>query len=388
MVKDWKVFRAIIPWKRPYHLIRAKIAKFWIKRFPKVEVIGVTGSVGKTTTKEAIAQVLSAKFNVLKTIENFDPLFNIPKTLLKVGSGTQKVILEMGVEHPGEMDFYLSLVKPKTGVVTQIFLAHTAFLGDINGILAEKGKLLEVLPKDGWAILNWDDENVRKLAKRTRAKVFWYGTSSKECDLWVEEFSQGFSGSKFTLCTNQGKEEVKWRLIGEHNTVSALASASVGLVSGLKLKEICQSLSKFEPQKSRVEVKRGVKSTILLDDCYNASPLSTEMSLKTLKDLAKGRRKVAVLGDMLELGAFSESAHRELGEEVLKNKIDLLFCVGENSKFTYEVVSKVLGERSSWTENIYGLAQKVKQEIQKNDVVLVKGSRAVHLEKIVKELAL
>ena len=388
MVKDWKVFRAIAPWKRPYHLVRANIAKHWIKRFPEVEVIGVTGSVGKTTAKEAIVQVLGAKFKVLKTIENFDPLFNIPKTLLRVRSGTQKVIVEMGVEHPGEMDFYLSLVKPKIGVVTQIFLAHTAFLGNISGILAEKGKLLEVLPKDGWAILNWDDENVRELAKRTKARIFWYGTNSKKCDLWVDKFSQGFLGSKFTLCINREKEEVKWRLIGEHNTVSALAGASVGLVCGLKLKEICQSLSKFEPQKSRIEVKKGIKNTILLDDCYNASPLSMKMSLRTLRDLARDQRKVAVLGEMLELGVFSEGAHRELGEEVLKNEIDLLFCIGENSKFTYEVAKKVLGKKALWIESIYGLLQKVKKEIQKNDVILVKGSRAVHLEIIIKELAL
>jgi len=388
MVKNWEVLRSISPWKKPFHLLRAQLARFWIKRFSKVEVIAITGSVGKTTAKEAIFQVLGTKFNVLKTIENFDPIFNIPETLLSVRSKTQKVVLEMGVEYPGEMDFYLSQVKPRIGVVTQISWAHTEFFKDIDGVLTEKSKMVKVLPENGWAVLNWDDLNVRSLAKETCAKIFRFGSNSKVCDLWLENFKQDFSGSQFSISKKGKTRKVSWDLVGRQNAISALAAASVGLICGLEMEEICQALSRFQIQKSRMLIRRMGRNLIILDDCYNSSPLAAKTALETLNELSVGKRKIAVLGDMLELGTFSKRAHQELGEEVVKNNVDLLFSLGENSKATVEVAKKVLGKKARWFKSKETLINKLNLEVKKGDVILVKGSRAMNLEKVIEKIKL
>jgi len=388
MVKNWEVLRSISPWKKPFHFLRAQLARFWIKRFPKVEIIAITGSVGKTTAKEAISQVLGTKFNVLKTIENFDPIFNIPKTLLSVRPNTQKLVLEMGVEYPGEMDFYLSQVKPRIGVVTQISWAHTEFFKDVNGVLNEKSKMVKALPKNGWAVLNWDDQNVRSLANETCAKIFRFGSNSKVCDLWLENFKQDFSGSRFSISKKGEVCKVSWDLIGRQNAISALAAASVGLICGLELEEICQALSGFQPQKSRMLVRGIGRNLIILDDCYNSSPLAAKAALETLNELSVGRRKIAVLGDMLELGDFSKKAHQELGEEVVKNNVDLLFSLGENSKATVEIAKRVLKNKAMWFENKETLINQLNLEVKGGDVILVKGSRAMNLEKIIEKIRL
>jgi UDP-N-acetylmuramoyl-tripeptide--D-alanyl-D-alanine ligase len=286
------------------------------------------------------------------------------------------------------MDFYLSLVKPKIGVVTQIFWAHTQFLGNIEGISSEKGKMLQALPKNGWAVLNWDDENVRILTSKTTAKVFWFGTDPKKCDLWAENFEQNFSGSQFLLCQKGVKQKLEWSLVGRQNITTALASASLGLIYGLKLGEICQSLSSFRSLNSRINVREGILNSIILDDCYNSNPLAAKAALETLRDLARKRRKIAVLGDMLELGDYSVRAHKKLGESVIKNEVDLLFCFGKNSRKTFDIAQKSLGKNASWFKNINSLIGKLKKEIKSDDVILIKGSRAMHLEKVVEKLVL
>ena len=388
----WEVLRNISPWKRPFHLWRQTLARLWLKLYPKVEVIAITGSVGKTTTKEMIAQVLQERFRVVKSEANLDPVFNIPRTILKLRPGDQKLVLEMGVEYPQEMDFYLSLVQPKIGVVTKIACVHTEFLGDLSGVVEEKSKLLRSLPQGGWAILNWDDFSTRQLASKTKAKVFYYGVDDKNCQLTAGNIKTSAEGVDFTLSSKEftrGEVEVRLNLLGRHNVYCALAASSVGLISGLSLKEIKNGLEKVKPQPSRLNVLSGPKQSIIIDDSYNASPTGTQAALETLKDYP-GKRKIAVLGEMRELGSYSEKGHREVGKKVAGEKIDYLLTLGNLTKFIIDE-AKAQGfkkEHLFQFKTAEEIEKKLKDLLGQGDIVLIKGSRAMRMERIISGLKL
>src|SRR3990167_4937602 len=189
-------YREVKSWKKPLHASKALLAKNYLKLLPNVGVIGITGSVGKTLTQNAICAVLSQKYRVVVGDENLDPTFRIPQTILKTKPWDNYLILEYGVEHPGDMDYYLSLAKPKIGVVTAIAPTHTKYLGDEGGVFEEKVKLVEALPKDGNAVLNADDKKVAQMAARTRVKIYWYGQKAKN-GIKISHFAQNLRVSKF-----------------------------------------------------------------------------------------------------------------------------------------------------------------------------------------------
>lgn len=379
-----KFYQNTASWKRPYHVARANFSKFWAGLFPNVEIIGITGSVGKTTTKEAVYSVLSPKFSTLATVGNLDPVFNIPQTLLKIRPWTKKVVLEAGIEYPNEMDFYLDLVKPNIGVITRVYWAHTEFLKDLDGVINEKGKLLEVLPKEGYAVLNFDDEYIReKMVGKTAAKIFWYG-SYPNVDLRISDFIHGGAeGSTFKLKFGRDEVEINWKLIGEHQTVSAAAAASVGILSGLKLSEIKNGLEKLYPQLHRMNLVRGPKGSLILDDTYNSSPLACVMALETLRSLAHKSEAIAVLGDMLELGKYEESGHREVGAKVAEENIYQLITFGDRAKIIADEAKKHGVKNILECKNITQIISQLKKIVRKDDIILVKASRHAHFERIV-----
>lgn len=384
------VYRNISSWKKPFHRGRAQIAKWWAKANPQAEIIGITGSVGKTTTKEAIVSVLSQKFSTVGSIGNLDPIFNIPITLLKIRSWTKKVVLELGVEYPSEMDFYLSLAKPNMGVVTRVYWTHTEFLGDIEGVINEKAKLLEVLPKDGWAVLNHDDEFVREeMAKRTKARVFSFGTHPHAA-LQISDFlHQGKEGSIFKLKSKlkefPHESEIHWKLLGEHNTVAAAAAASVGLLCGLSENEIKQGLERLKSQPHRLNPISGPNGSLILDDTYNSSPAAAVMALETLRALSPQGRAFAVLGEMKELGKYEEEGHREVGRKVQEENIDELIVFGKTTKYIADEAQRNGMRRGQikFVEDIEEIVDLLKKELSKEDVVLLKASRHhIHLERV------
>jgi UDP-N-acetylmuramoyl-tripeptide--D-alanyl-D-alanine ligase len=379
------IYRNISTWKKPFHRIRAFLAKHWAKLNRGAEIIGVTGSVGKTTTKEAILKVLGERFKVLGTIGNLDPVFNIPITLLKIRPWTKKIVLELGVEYPGEMDFYLSLAKPKIGVVTRIYWTHTEFLGDLEGVINEKGKLLEALPKDGWAVLNDNDEYIREMAKKTKASIFWFGTHP-HCQVQIADFHQEKEGSEFVLKNGGESVKIKWKLLGEHNTVSAAAACSVGILAGLKLGEIKKGLEKLEPQPHRLNLVSGPNESFILDDSYNSSPVAAIMALETLRSLAHKSKAFAVLGDMLELGNYSEEGHREVGQKVVQENIDYLFTIGREAKIIADEAQKFGAKNVDEARDWRKITEKLRNLVGKDDIILVKGSRATNLDKLVLDL--
>ena len=391
------VYRNVSSWKKPFHITRANLAKLWAGLFPQVEVIGITGSVGKTTTKEAIDSVLSSpafaksptgkQFTVHSSVGNLDPVFNIPQTLLKIRPWTKKVVLELGIEYPGEMDFYLSLVRPKIGVITRIYWTHTEFLGDLEGVIFEKGKLLKALPKTGFAVLNYDDEYIREMAKMTKTQIFWYGSHPHEVDLQISDFlHQGRDGSRFKLRHQDKEIEVSWKLIGEHQTVAAAAAAAVGILSGLGFDQIKLGLEKLQPQPHRMNLLDGPAQSLILDDSYNSSPLAVIMALETLRSLAHKGRAIAVLGDMLELGKYEEAGHREVGAKISEINLDYLITLGQRAKIIANEAKKLGVKNILESNDITQIVSEIKKIASKDDVILVKASRHTHFERIVGSL--
>lgn len=375
-------------WKGPFHAGRRILAKVWLKTFPNLKIIGVTGSYGKTNTTCAIACVLSSKFKTLQTDLNLDTIYNLPITILKLRPGHQVLVLEYGVDHVGEMDLHLGLVRPQIGVLTGITPVHSdrQLLGSLEGIIKEKGKLLKALPKSGWAILNHDDEKVRKMAKLTRAKVVWYGTE-KKCDYWVDRAKVDLSGTSFTLHHGQKEKKIKFGLVGKHFVQEALAAAAVGDICGLSLDDVAKRLQKLKPLPGRMSVERGPLGTILLNDSLRANPASTMAGLETLAAIPSDSegRKVAVLGEMGELGKYAKGEHRKIGKKAASLKIDFLVGIGPLQKLTAEEAIKAGMKKDHVfpVKDVFEAAQILEKILKKGDIFYLKASLLRHVERVI-----
>ncbi|EKD85477.1 MAG: hypothetical protein ACD_38C00016G0003 [uncultured bacterium] len=382
-------YKTKIPsFKKPFHLLRIYLARQYAKLYPQDMFVGVTGSVGKTACVAACAAVCSQKYKTLATKQDLDPVLNIPATLLKLNPSTKKVILEMGVEYKGEMDFYLSQVRPKTVVVTRISYAHSETLGDIDGILQEKGKLVESLDENGLAILNWDDLSSRRLAASCRGTVMYYGMDPKNCTVWagnpkIENFTTNFE-------LNLGVERVKvnFKLLGLHQVYPALAAALLGVSLGIPLTKIKKALESVEPLEHRMQALAGPNGSILLDDTYNSSPAAMDAAIDTLLAVPS-RRKVIVLGEMRELGPYSEKLHRQVAQRIYQEKLDLVF-LGQGEA---QIIGDELKSLGFWQERLESnltnsqIVSKLLKNLGKGDVCLIKGSRVVRLDEVVKRIA-
>lgn len=352
------------------------------------DIIGITGSAGKTTTKEMLAAILSQKFKAVWSKGNIDPVYNIPETVLHTPNDTEKLILEMGIEFPGELDFYTWLARPNIGVMTTVDWTHTEFLGDVEGVLREKQKLITSLSKDGYAILNYDDERVRSIAKKTKAKVLFFGTSSK-CDVQYGDvtLTKDFN-TEFTLHYKKDSVKVKLPLLGYHFASLASAAAAVGIVCEMSLSEIKNGLESMTNEPHRMQPTRLKNDVILLDDTYNANPFATKEALKILKRVANKRRKVFVLGEMKELGGYSDKGHSDIGKSAIEAGVSVLITIGELTRHTItSAVKKGLAQENTYFASDKDvLLREIKKRIKSGDVILVKGSRSMGLEEIVDEL--
>ncbi len=378
----------ISSFKKPFHLLRIYLARQYARLYPRETFIGVTGSVGKTTTIAVCAAVLSGKYKTIATKPNLDPILNIPATILSLNPAVRKVILEMGIEYKGEMDFYLSIVRPQIAVITKISYAHSEYLGDINEILQEKGKLIEGLDQNGIALLNFDDPNSEKLAEKCKGKVFYYGTDAKNCTVWganpkIENFQTTFE-------LNHGVERVKvnFKLLGLHQIYPALAAALLGIIHDIPLTKIKLALESIEPAEHRLQVLSGPNDSVLLDDTYNSSPAAVDSAIDSLLAIP-ARRRILCLGEMRELGEFSEKLHRQVAQKIYKEKIDMVF-LGQGDA---QIIADELLSLGFWPERIESnlqnpqLVSKLLKTLGKNDVCLIKGSRAVRLDEVVRRIA-
>ena len=306
-----------------------QIARFW-RRQLDIQVVGITGSVGKSTTKEVVAEVLSRRYKTLKSPGNLNNEIGLPLTLLKLNQKHQRAVLEMGFYVPGEIEFLCDLALPKVGVVTNIGTVHAERAGTIDDIARGKSELVIALPAapEGLAILNYDDPLVREMAKLTEAQVFSYGLTP-QADLWADNVvGLGLDGIRFRLHYRNEVIHLRVPLIGRHSVHTVLRAAAVGLNDGLSWQEIVDGLQSGKTQLRLVAVS-SESGAIILDDTYNASPESTLAALNLLEDL--DGNKIAVLGDMLELGQYEKQGHELVGARVAE-VADELVTIGEKAR--------------------------------------------------------
>lgn len=349
-----------------------------------VRVIGVTGSVGKSTTKEAIHSVLSRGYVTLKSQESYNNETGLPLTLLQLNEGHQRLVVELGMYALGEIRHLASLALPSVGVVTNVEPSHLERLGSLERIAQAKAELVQALPPDGTAILNGDDPLVRGMADLTPAPVFYYGLEPGN-DLWASHIeSRGLDGVRFRLHYGREILHVKIPLLGRHSVQTALAAAAVGLVEELPWGQIVAGLRRIEPQ-LRLIATPGIKGTTIIDDSYNASPASSLAALSLLAELTG--RKIAVLGDMLELGSYQQEGHRKVGRRAAE-VVDKLVTVGElGAAIGQEAIALGMEEADVFfAEDNKRAVDLLSGLLEPGDIVLIKGSRAMHMEDIVAQV--
>ena len=360
-------------------------AKFWRRKLD-IRIVAITGSVGKSTTKELIADVLNQRYCTLKSKGNLNNEIGLPLTLLRLGSGYQRAVLEMGFYVPGEISFLCELALPQVGVITNIGTVHAERAGSQEEIARGKSELVQSLPPapNGIAVLNYDDPFVRPMAENTKAKVFFYGLDSK-ADLWADQIEgMGLQGIRFRLHHRTEVLNLRVPLIGEHSVHTALRAAAVGLVEGLTWTEIVHGLQEGHSQ-LRLVVAHTKEGALILDDTYNASPESTLAALNLLDEM--DGRKIAVIGDMLELGQYEQRGHEMVGVRAAQFA-SLIVLVGIRSKITADAAirSGYSPKALQWFEEAPQAVPFLQKTIRKGDVILVKGSRGLQMERIVHSL--
>ncbi len=356
-----------------------QIARFWRRKL-EVQVVGITGSVGKSTTKEMIAEVLRTRYRTLKSPGNLNNEIGLPLTILRLGSGYQRAVLEMGFYVPGEIQFLCDIALPRVGVVTNVGTVHAERAGSQEAIARGKAELVQALPEDGVAVLNFDDPWVRKMEEKTRARVFFYGLSS-EADLWADHIEGlGLEGIRFRL--HYGHETLYARipLIGRHSVHTALRAAAVGLVDGLTWQEIFEGLQQGHTQLRLVAV-RTRSGALILDDTYNASPESMLAALNLLDEM--DGRKIAVLGDMLELGPYERQGHELVGLRAAQ-VAQILLTLGPRGHMIADAARRA-GMRMANIlefEESDPIVDWLTKNLTVNDAALIKGSHGLRMDRI------
>lgn len=379
-------------------------------------VVGITGSVGKSSTKEAVALALGVAYTVRKTEGNYNNEIGVPLTVIGSRSGGRSLflwmgvflkwlyimifpvrypevlVLEMGIDHPGDMDFLLSFTPVKIGIATQVSSSHIVNFGSLANIAREKGHLIAAVPEDGFAILNADDKRTLKMKDRTKAKVITYGFSD-EAHVRADNFvlnreARRAEGLSFKV--NFDGKTVPLRLpkiVAKHHIPAALAALAVGVALKINAVDILNALENFEPLPGRLRLLFGRDNIFLLDDTYNASPTSTRAAISVMHELI-APRKIAVLGDMLELGMESEEAHGALAPCLREAGVHVVVAVGNHMRVLYE---RLLAEGFSrkqviWLPDPLSALEALKGIIRSDDLILIKGSQGMRMEKIVEQL--
>ncbi|MDL2122699.1 MAG: UDP-N-acetylmuramoyl-tripeptide--D-alanyl-D-alanine ligase [Deltaproteobacteria bacterium] len=350
-----------------------------------VSVVAITGSNGKTTTREMTASVVSTRYKTLSSKGNFNNEIGLPLTLLDLKNSHQWAVLELGMNRPGEIDRLGEICIPDIGVITNIGFAHLEGLGSIEGVMNAKGELLKRIKPEGTAVLNADDSRVLYLSTKTSKKVLYFGLS-EDARIKALNVNETTTGISFTLVLPEERIPIELKVHGGFMVSNALAAASVGYIIGLSSEEIKAGLEYFQPVKGRINIF-DVRGVHIIDDTYNANPDSMEAAIRTLSSLKGNSRGILVAGDMLELGEHAESMHRKIGALSARSNIARLYITGEFA----EAVANGAGKEDKNSIDIFiGAKEEIVEDLKKSllpgDWVLVKGSRAMGMEKIVEGL--
>lgn len=364
-----------------------KLAAAYRREFD-LPVIAIAGSNGKTTTKELLASVLKQKMPTLASEASFNNDIGVPLTLLRLEKAHQAAVLEAGTNHPGELAPLVRMAQPKFGVLTNIGREHLEFFGDLEGVAREEGWLAELLPAEGKLFVNGDSEWTEKIVRRTKAQVVRVGTG-KQNDWRAEKIRLDKGGVTFQIATAKEEfcGEYRIQLLGRHQVANALLAAAAGEECGLSRAEIQRGLAECKPARMRLQFweANGIR---VLDDAYNANADSVMAALETLCDLPLQGRRVAVLGDMNELGAYSEAAHAEIGRRAAELKIGQLFAIGRMAPVVAGAARAAGLMRVIEFESVEAAQNAVKNFLKAGDVVLLKASRTARLERIAETLKL
>lgn len=356
--------------------------------------IAITGSQGKTNTTNIITRICQSFGDTVVTDLNLDTSFNVPITALRIKPSTKYIIWELGIDHPGEMDRHLEIAKPKIAIITGISPVHTdeEHMGSLKKLITEKRRVIEVLPENGTAILNYDDDNVRSMAEFTKAKVLWYGSDSKKCDIWVDKktIKVSLEGTTAMFSDKDSKFEIKTKLIGIYHVYNLMVGYLIMRLINDKstATDFQRIIADITPLRGRMNIEPGPLHTILLNDSLRANPQSTYAGLRTLDEIPyKKGRKLAVIGEMGEL-ENPQLEHKKTGEQIAKMKLDYILCIGPLRKFTIdEAINKGFPKNKiEYAANIFEAADKLKLILQHDDLWYLKGSLLRNYKRIVQLL--
>ena len=347
-----------------------------------VKVVGITGSVGKTTTKEMTASVLEAAYHTAKTEGNHNNNLGLPMTIMDMPENTEVAVLEMGMNHSGEMEYLSSIARPDLAIITNIGTMHIEHLGTREGILQAKLEIMRGMPDDGAGVFNGDEPllwNIRAIGKH---KKYYYGIENHACDVTATDIVELDDGVRFVVHGFGQQFELFVPMLGRHAVYNALAATTVGLLLGVKPEQIQARFSSFHNtgMRQKIYVKNGVT---IIEDCYNAGPESTEAALDVLAGIKTDGRRIAVLGDMLELGNRSAAEHYRIGRLAV-GKADLLLTYGEHSvrTLTGAITGGMNPKNTDHFDTHEDMAHMLKMRVSEGDVVLFKGSRGKRMEKV------
>lgn len=357
----------------------------WYRRSLDVKVIGVTGSVGKTSTKEIIASVLVEGFRVQKTIGNYNNEIGLPLTILGLEPTTQIAVLEMGISDFGEMRVLSKVARPDICVITNIGQCHLEFLHDRDGVLKAKSEIFEYMAADGKVYLNGDDDKLRTIKDVNGKKPVFFGLKDNNLIYPKSVKSMGLNGTKMNIRYKYKEFSAEIHMIGEHMVTNAMVAAAIGLDMGLPEDKVKRGLRDAKTIEGRCNLIK-FNDAYIIDDCYNASPASMKAAIDILQSGVG--RNVAILGDMFELGADSPKLHAEVGEYAACSTIDKLICVGENSKYMYAAAMKNKGSKLgvAYYATLDDLLTHLTNEVKPEDNILVKSSHGMEFDRLVDAL--
>lgn len=356
-----------------------EISRYWRKK-NRMKVIAITGSVGKSTTKELAAEVLSYKFHTARNPGNYNNEIGLPLTILNLGDGYEVLVLEMGFYYPGEIDFLCGIAKPDVGIITNIGTVHAERAGSKEAIAKGKAELVEALPADGVAILNYDDPYVRAMSSDTKAQIIFYGLNPN-AHVWADEIQGlGLKGIRFQMHYRGKTITLEVPMLGRHSVQTILRASAAGFAQGMTIQEVAEALLTSNTQLRLVAVETTA-GALILDDTYNATPESTVAALDLLAEL--DGQKIAVLGDMLELGDYEKAGHEIVGRRAAE-VVNHLIAVGPRSQVIAES-AKLQGlplTAVTWVANATQAAELLKYNLNAGDVVLIKGSHGLRMDRI------
>lgn len=365
-----------------------KLANWWRREFTKVPVVGITGSNGKSTTKQMIVGAVAGLGPVLATEGNFNNLIGLPLTVFRWGPEHRAAILEMGMNAAGEIENLAKIAEPDVGLITNVTAAHLDQLRTIEQVAKAKGELFETMRQDGTVVVNLEDPWVRKLGEGYRGRKITFGMQDN-ADIRFGHMTANHLESIDLNFSVFGKTvELHLSVPGFHNVMNAMAATGVAMALGVPLEPALDGISAFTPMKWRMERLQLASGVQVINDCYNANPLSMNAALRTVSAAKRAGRFVAVLGSMRELGVDAATKHREVGMEAAQHHVDMLFAFGEHAQELSEgaTLGGIKADCVSTTEDIEELKKQVMAVLKPGDVVLVKGSRGMKLERLVDHL--